>query len=58
MNGEVSASGTFPTSAAELQFYANSEQEPRANGKVAPDSVRAEGRVIQRVETVKTAGAR
>ena len=41
MNGEVSASGAFPSNAAELQFYAVAEQEPCMNGEVPPDGVLA-----------------
>ena len=43
MNGDVSASGTFPTQAAEDQhhFYAMAEQEPCMNGDVPPDGVGA-----------------
>jgi len=41
MNGEVSASGAFPSDAAEVQFYAAAEQEPCMNGAVPADGVLA-----------------
>ena len=43
MNGDVSASGMFPTQVAEDQhhFYAMAEQEPCMNGDVPPDGVLA-----------------
>ena len=41
MNGDVSASGAFPSDAAERQFYAVAEQEPCMNGAVPSDGVLA-----------------
>ena len=44
MNGDVSASGTFPTQAVEdrQHFYAMAEQEPCMNGDVPPSGVVAD----------------
>jgi hypothetical protein len=44
INGDVSASGTFPTQVAEdrHQFYAMAVQEPCMNGDVPPDGVVAD----------------
>lgn len=56
MNGEVSASGAFPSEAAERQFLAEVEQEPCMNGDLPPDGVLAKYRSDEIVEHVKTAG--
>ena len=44
INGDVSASGTFPTQVAKdrHQFYAMAVQEPCMNGDVPPDGVVAD----------------
>ncbi len=52
MNGDVSASGTFPSQAAEDRhhFYAVAEQEPCMNGDVPPDGVVADGALGTQLE--------
>ena len=52
MNGDVSASGTFPAQGAEdrHRFYAMAEQEPCMNGDVPPDGVLAHGIVATQPE--------
>ena len=52
MNGDVSASGTFPTQAVEdrQHFYAMAEQEPCMNSDVPPDGVVARGVVTTQPE--------
>jgi hypothetical protein len=56
MNGEVSASGTFPTNAAERQFDANAEGEPCMNADVPPDGVLTKDLVEEGNEKGRTAG--
>lgn len=39
INGAVSASGAFPSNAAELRFHSVAELEPCINGEVPPSGV-------------------
>ena len=55
INGEVSASGAFPSDAAERQFYAAAEQEPCMNGDVPPDGVLATDRLSEAVDQIVAA---
>ena len=52
INGDVSASGTFPKQVTEERhhFYAMAEQEPCMNGDVPPDGVLVHGVVATQPE--------
>jgi hypothetical protein len=56
MNGDVSASGTFPTEAAALEFHAAAKQEPCMNAEIPPDGVLARGHGDETAEQIRTAG--